>query len=61
METGVVEQIIPLDPQYFGEGVTVFDDKIYQLTWKSQTGFIYDLESFEQLDTFSYALRKAGD
>lgn len=60
LETGVVEQIIPLDPQYFGEGVTVFDDKIYQLTWKSQTGFIYDLESFEQLDTFSYATEGWG-
>lgn len=54
LESGAVEQIISLDEQYFGEGITVFGDKIYQLTWQSQTGFIYDRESFTQIGVFTY-------
>ncbi len=52
--TGEVLQYHALDNRYFGEGITIFDDRIYQLTWTSNTGFVYDLESFELLDTFSY-------
>src|SRR5262249_39616979 len=39
---------------FFGEGVTIFGDKIYQLTWKSQVGFVYDKASFAFLRAFSY-------
>lgn len=39
---------------YFGEGITVYGDKIIQLTWRSQVGFVYDRESFELLDSFTY-------
>jgi glutamine cyclotransferase len=38
----------------FGEGIVFLQDKIYQLTYKTQTGFIYDASSFKQLDTFAY-------
>jgi glutaminyl-peptide cyclotransferase len=54
LETGNVVQIQHLDDVYFGEGLTIWEDRIIQLTWREQTGFIYDLESFDLLDTFSY-------
>ena len=54
LETGTVEQQIDLDDQYFGEGIYVLDDHIYQLTWQSNVAFLYDRESFELLDQFSY-------
>lgn len=55
LETGEIEQIRELDDAYFGEGITILGDRIYQLTWRSRKGFIYDLASFELLGTFSYA------
>jgi glutaminyl-peptide cyclotransferase len=54
LETGQVVQIHHLDDVYFGEGLTIWEDRIIQLTWREQTGFIYDLESFDLLETFSY-------
>lgn len=54
LETGVPLKKINLSDIYFGEGITIFEDKIYQLTWKEQTGFIYDLDTFQLLDTFAY-------
>lgn len=54
LETGQVEQMIALPEQYFGEGITELDGKIYQLTWQEQTGFVYNLADFAQLATFSY-------
>src|ERR1700757_4456225 len=42
LETGEVLQQINLDPQYFGEGITVFNQQIIQLTYRSETGFVYD-------------------
>ena len=52
--TGEVLQGVRLPDQLFGEGITEFNDKIYQLTWQSQIGLIYDKESFELLGTFTY-------
>ncbi len=40
-----------LSNRYFGEGIELVDDKIYQLTWKSHMVFVYDKNSFEQLGT----------
>jgi len=54
LETGEVVQSHTLPAQYFGEGITIWEDRIYQLTWRENTGFIYDKESFELLDTFTY-------
>jgi glutamine cyclotransferase len=45
---------ISLPPQYFGEGLTIFHGKVYQLTWLSKKGFIYDLRSFRQVGEFPY-------
>jgi glutamine cyclotransferase len=54
LETGEVLQRLDLAAQYFGEGITIWEDKIIQLTWQSHIGFVYDKESFELLREFSY-------
>lgn len=53
-ETGEVLQMEELASQYFGEGITIYKDTIFQLTWKSRLGFIYDQESFDLLRQFYY-------
>ena len=52
--TGEIIQIVNLKPEYFGEGIALIKNKIYQLTWKSQTGFVYDLNTLSLLNTFNY-------
>jgi len=52
LETGELLQRRNLDARYFGEGITILNDRVYQLTWRSNVGFVYDLESFEQLGSF---------
>ena len=54
LETGTVTQLISLPNQLFGEGITIFGDKIVQLTWISGKGFVYDKGSFELLQEFEY-------
>ena len=55
IENGEVLQIQKLDAQYFGEGIAVFGDTLFQLTWTSGIGFLYDLASFQRKGTFTYA------
>ncbi len=43
-----------LPSEYFGEGLTIFQGKVYQLTWKNEKGFIYDPETLQQIGQFSY-------
>jgi glutamine cyclotransferase len=43
-----------LDAAYFGEGISVLGDRIYQLTWQNGVGFVYDRESFQPVQQFSY-------
>ncbi|TRZ45181.1 glutaminyl-peptide cyclotransferase [Robertkochia solimangrovi] len=59
-ETGEVEKKIDLDDIYFGEGITIINNKIFQLTWQKRTGFIYDLDSFEKTGSFQYNQSKEG-
>jgi glutaminyl-peptide cyclotransferase len=55
LETGEVLQEVSLDPQYFGEGITVFNQRIFELTWRSEVGFVYDQNSFHRLRSFNYS------
>jgi glutamine cyclotransferase len=55
LATGKVRQVVRLAPEFFGEGVAVFGDRIYQLTWKSGVGFVYDKKSLKRIGTFRYA------
>jgi glutamine cyclotransferase len=54
LETGKILQSYALPDQFFGEGITIFGDKIIQLTWQSNKGFVYDKFSFDLLQEFSY-------
>ena len=54
LASGRILKEINLEPSYFGEGITVFGDRIVQLTWQSHLGFVYDKTSFRLLRTFAY-------
>lgn len=54
LESGVVLRQVDIPHPYFGEGIAIVDDRIYMLTWQERTGFIFDLSTFDLLDTFSY-------
>jgi len=54
-KSGKIYSSVSLDDQYFGEGITILNDKIYQLTYKSKKGFIYDLNTFEKKGEFSFS------
>jgi len=54
LETGEIVQSRELAPDYFGEGLTLFDDQLFQLTYLEETCFSYALESFEQLQNFGF-------
>jgi glutamine cyclotransferase len=54
LETGETLRRVDLPSQYFGEGLTIFHGKIYQLTWLSKLGFIYDLRTFHKIGEFHY-------
>lgn len=60
LKTGKVLQQKDIDEQYFGEGITIFNNKLYQLTWQSGIGFVYDLNTFEQEKTFNYTKSREG-
>lgn len=60
LETGDILQMIMLPDEFFGEGLTCFDDRLIQLTWKSKTGFAYDKCSFDLLQEFSYSTEGWG-
>ena len=54
LETGEVLKVYRLPTQFFGEGVTIWEDTLIQLTWQSRIGFVYDKESFLLLREFTY-------
>ncbi len=54
LKSGKVLQKQAMDAKYFGEGITVLNGKLYQLTYKEKTGIVYDAKTLKQLQTFSY-------
>ncbi len=55
VKTGKINKKVELDRNiYFGEGIVFFKNKIYQLTYKNQTGFIYDAKSYKKTGQFEY-------
>jgi glutaminyl-peptide cyclotransferase len=60
LETGEVIKSRKLPDIFFGEGTTIVDDKIIQLTWRSKKGFVYDKDSLKLLRTFSYQTQGWG-
>ena len=60
VESGAVLLEERLDEQYFAEGLTLLNGKLYQLTWKENKGFIYDPQDFSLLGTFTYSTEGWG-
>ena len=54
LESGKVLEQNSLDAQYFGEGITELNGKIYQLTWRNGTGFVYDAQTLKPEQQFTY-------
>jgi len=58
LETGEVVKIRDLDGDLFGEGITVLGERIYQLTYKSRVGFVYDKTTFQEIQKVYYQNRE---
>ncbi|MBX3010360.1 MAG: glutaminyl-peptide cyclotransferase [Caldilineaceae bacterium] len=54
LTSGTVLTTVTLPERFFGEGITIVGDQLYQLTWREQTGFIYDKTTFKLLQEFTY-------
>jgi glutamine cyclotransferase len=54
LESGEVLRQIDISSDYFGEGIAIFENKIYQLTWLSRRGFIYTIDAFNSVGQFTY-------
>lgn len=54
ISSGKFQKKIDLGNTYFGEGITFFNDKIYQLTYKAKKGFVYDAKTYKKLKEFTY-------
>ncbi|MGG7035165.1 MAG: glutaminyl-peptide cyclotransferase [Flavobacterium sp.] len=53
-KTGKVFKQVDLEQKYFGEGITIINGKIFQLTWEEKTGFIYNANTLKLEKTFTY-------
>jgi len=53
-KTGKIYKSLKLDDKYFGEGITFIDNKLFQLTWEQNTGFIYNVATWKVEKTFAY-------
>ncbi|MGE5293433.1 MAG: glutaminyl-peptide cyclotransferase [Solirubrobacterales bacterium] len=60
LKTGKTLKIIHLAKRQFGEGITIFGDKIFQLTWQNETGFVYRKDTFTLLKEFTYSTEGWG-
>jgi len=54
IETGEVLQRFNVPATHFGEGITVWKSELFELTWKSEIAFVYDLATFQQRRTYKY-------
>jgi glutamine cyclotransferase len=59
-KSGDILKNINLSNSYFGEGLSILNNKIYQLTWKEERGLVYDINSLRQIETFKYGQSKEG-
>lgn len=53
LKTGKAIKSIDLDPKYFGEGITILNDTIYQLTWQNKIVLVYTLTDFKKVKEFT--------
>ncbi len=61
LNTGKIDVKVEIDGKtYFGEGMVVFKNKIYQVTYQNHTGFMYDEKTFKRIGQFNYATEGWG-
>src|SRR5262249_46302567 len=60
VDTGAVRDELRLSSEYFGEGVTVLRDDVYQLTYQSNVGFVYDRRTFALKRPFAFSTQGWG-
>ncbi len=60
IETGRVLEEHTLEPRFFGEGLALLEGRLFQLTWRSRVGFVYDLDGFAPRGEFRYATEGWG-
>ncbi|MDZ4670761.1 MAG: glutaminyl-peptide cyclotransferase [Phototrophicales bacterium] len=53
-QTGDVLRQVNLSAEYFAEGLALVDNRLIQITWRSNIAFVYNIETFEQIDTYAY-------
>lgn len=54
LATGKQTKKVTLPADIFGEGITILNDKVYQITWENRKGYVYDLATFKKLKEFNY-------
>nr|WP_190808961.1 glutaminyl-peptide cyclotransferase [Flagellimonas sp. S3867] len=59
-ETGEILQNVALDNSVFGEGITLLNNQLYQLTWQSGFGYVYNPSNLEKIKNFSYGESREG-
>ena len=52
LNNGVIKKNISIDPKYFGEGITILRDTVYQLTWQEKVVFAYSVKDFKKIKEF---------
>ena len=60
LKTGMVLQEYSMAPEIFGEGITIINNKLYQLTYRSKIGFEYDKKTFKLIRKFDYPVETEG-
>lgn len=59
-KTGKIFKQVDLDAKYFGEGITIINNQLFQLTWQENEGFIYDLKTLTKIKSFTYDKKIEG-
>lgn len=60
LETGNIKRQLNLDGSLFGEGITLYGDRIYQVTWENKVGFVYEKSSFKLINKIYYSTQGWG-
>lgn len=55
INTGIADKKVTFGQQHFGEGITILNNKVYHLTYKQKTGYVYDLGTFKEVNQFTYS------
>lgn len=55
LSTGNIIEQVDLPDDIFGEGITIMGDRVYQVTWKENTGFVYSMDDLTEIRSFSYS------